>query len=315
MKSGLPLTILRLKDEEVAVVEMGMNHFNEMSRLTQIAKPDLAIITNIGTSHIGNLGSRENILKAKLEILEGMDKKEIVINNDNDMLQQWKDSKLQDNDIKIHTFGIENLSQVWADQIRLQENESTFTCHIGEEQTEIRVAVGGKHFIYNALCAVIVGNILGIETTKIKQGIESFELTKKRMEITKLDNGATIINDAYNASLESIQEALKNLSSYKQHRKIVVLGDIFELGEYAEQIHRKVGDIVGKSSIDILICCGENSKYIIEEVRKSNKLPKKIYYFNNIEQIKEYLKKNLQNDDVALIKASNGMNFWKILPL
>ncbi len=354
---GLPLTLLRLKDEEVAVIEMGMNHFGEINLLTNIAKPDLAIITNIGTSHIGNLGSRENILKAKLEILDGMDKKEIIVNKDNDLLEKWK-QEIENNtilekgnqinfeksentkdlaneeNVKIHSFGIENHGDVWAENIRLEENYSYFTCHVSknienkktdEEIFEVKVPVGGIHFVYNALCAVLVGKILGLENHLIKQGIESFSLTKKRMEVTTLKNGVTLINDAYNASFESIKAAISYLEGYKDKRKIAVLGDIFELGDFSEEMHRKVGKEVAKSNIDVLLCSGENSKWIVEEAKKEVKdiEDKKngkmsytklqdIQYFEDKQNILQYLEKYAKSGDVILVKASNRMKFFEL---
>ena len=174
---GLPLTILKLKEHEALVVEMGMNHFGEISILTNIAKPTLAVITNIGTSHIGNLGSRENILKAKLEILEGMKIPKIIINNDNDLLHNW----YQENKGKfeIHAFGLENESEIEAKDIKMEEESSDFTAIADLEKIKIHVPVGGTHFVYNALCAMTVGKVLGISYEQIKQGIASFELTQK----------------------------------------------------------------------------------------------------------------------------------------
>ena len=199
---GLPFTILRLQDEEVAVLEMGMNHFGEISLLSSIANPTICIITNIGTSHIGNLGSRENILKAKLEILEGSKKEAVIINNDNDLLHKWQKENRENYNIK--TYGIKEESEIMAKDIKLEENKSTFTCKINNVEEKINVPVGGEHFVLNALCAITVGEVLKIEEDKIKKGIESFELTKKRMDIVELKNGIKIINDAYNASLESM---------------------------------------------------------------------------------------------------------------
>ncbi len=307
---GLPFTLLHMNDEEVAVVEMGMNHFGEISLLTNIAKPDFAVITNIGTSHIGNLGSRENILKAKLEILEGMKTKRIIINNDNDLLHKWALENQNNNELEIHTFGMENNSEVWAEKVKLQENSSKFLCHIDGEETEINVPVGGVHFVYNALCAALVGKLLGISMEKTKQGIETFELTKKRMEVIKKENDITIINDAYNASLESIKAAIQYLEGYKGHRKIAILGDIFELGEHAENIHRQVGKFVANSNIDVLVCSGENSKYIVEEAKKNSN--KEIHYYETREELKEYIQTQTKPQDVVLIKASNGMKFYEL---
>ena len=305
---GLPFTILRLQDEEVAVLEMGMNHFGEISLLTSIANPTICIITNIGTSHIGNLGSRENILKAKLEILEGSKKKAVIINNDNDLLHKWYEENKGNYNIKA--YGIKEQSDIMAKDIKLEENKSTFTCKINNVEEKINVPVGGEHFVLNALCAITVGEVLKIEEDKIKKGIESFELTKKRMDILELKNGIKIINDAYNASLESMTASLKVLSEFKE-RKIAVLGDMFELGDFSEELHRKVGKEVVKNKIDILIACGENAKYIAD-VAKEKISKENIYYLENKEEIKPLLEKIVKNNDVILFKASNGMGFYKI---
>ena len=305
---GLPFTIFRLQDEEVAVLEMGMNHFGEISLLSSIANPTICIITNIGTSHIGNLGSRENILKAKLEILEGNKKKAVIVNNDNDLLHKWQKENKENYNIK--TYGIKEQSDIVAKDIKLEENKSTFTCKINNLEEKINVPVGGEHFILNALCAITVGEVLKIEEDKIKEGIESFELTKKRMDIVELKNGIKIINDAYNASLESMTASLKVLSEFKE-RKIAVLGDMFELGDFSEELHRKVGKEVVKNNVDILIACGENAKYIAD-VAKEKMSKENIYYLENKEEIEPLLEKIVKNNDVILFKASNGMGFYKI---
>ena len=310
---GLPFTMFKLKDEEAAVIEMGMNHFGEISYLTKIAKPTISVITNIGTSHIGNLGSRENILKAKLEILEGMNKKVLVINNDNDLLHKYYTENKENENIEIHTYGIENESDVMAEDIILNENDSEFVCNLKGEKFKVKVPVGGIHFVYNALCAATVGKILGLNIKQIKQGIETFELTKKRMDITELENGVTIINDSYNASFESMQASLKYLHGLKNNRKIAVLGDMFELGEYSKELHEKVGMEVVKNDIDILICSGKNAKYIAEAAKENGMNEKQIYYFEEKEQIQEFIKQNWKNGDAILFKASNGMKFFEIV--
>ena len=304
---GLPMTILKLKDHEALVVEMGMNHFGEISLLTKIAKPTIAVITNIGTSHIGNLGSRENILKAKLEILEGMDKPILVINNDNDLLHEWYENNKEK--IEIHTIGIENQSEINAKEIKLKEESSEFTAKTKQEEIKVNVPVGGTHFVYNSLCAIAIGKLLDISTENIIKGISTFELTKKRMDIKKLDNGAIIINDSYNASYESMKASIEFLAKHTGERKIAVLGDMFELGEYTKELHEKVGKEIVKNKIDVLICSGEYSKYIIEKVKNSST---KTFYYENKEQIVEKLQKELKNGDVVLVKASNAMKFYEI---
>ena len=306
---GLPLTILKLKNEEALVVEMGMNHFGEISLLTNIAKPTLAIITNIGTSHIGNLGSRENILKAKLEILEGMKIPKVIINNDNDLLHKWYNENK--NKIEIHTYGIKNESEIMAQNIELGEEESKFLAKLKDnEELQINIPVGGEHFIYNALCGISVGKLLGLSNEKIEKGISTFELTKKRMDIKNLKNGVTLINDSYNASYESMKASLEYLSKRTDLRKIAVLGDMLELGEYSKELHKKVGEEVAKGNIDILICRGEYSQDIIEGAKNNKKT--KIIKLNTNDEILKKLQEILKEGDVVLIKASNAMKFYEI---
>lgn len=292
------------------MLEMGMNHFGEISLLSQIARPDICIITNIGTSHIGNLGSRENILKAKLEILEGTENPTVIVNNDNDLLHKWQEENKDK--MNIITYGIHEPSDINAKQIMLKQDGSEFICHIKNENVRIRVPVGGEHFILNSLCAVSVGKILKIETDKITKGIEEFELTKKRMDITELENGVKIINDAYNASLESMQASLKYLSELKESRKIAVLGDMLELGEYSQKLHEKVGEEVCQNKIDILMCSGKNAKHIAKRAKELGMSEENIYYFETKEEVVNKLKQISKKGDVILLKASNGMKFFDI---
>lgn len=306
---GLPLTLLKLKDHEAAVVEMGMNHFGEIRVLTNIAKPTLCVITNIGTAHIGNLGSRENILKSKLEILEGNKNKQIVINNDNDLLHKFNEEK--DRTIQTITYGINEKSGVYASNIIEEAESSKFICHIGNEEFEVKVPVAGRHFIENSLCAAAVGNKLGLTKEQIKKGIETFELTKKRMDITTLKNGAKLINDSYNASYESMKASIENLSRY-EGRRIAVLGDMFELGEYEKELHQKVGKEVVKNKIDILICTGKNSKQIVETAEREGMDKQNIYYMEDKQQILNLLNNMTTKNDTILLKASNGMKFYEI---
>ena len=305
---GLPLTILKLKDHEALVVEMGMNHFGEISLLTNIAKPTLAVITNIGTSHIGNLGSRENILKAKLEILEGMKIPRVIINNDNDLLHKWYEENKEK--IEIHTYGINNSSDIIAEKIELGEEKSKFVAKTSSEKVNIDVPVGGEHFVYNALCGFMVGKILGLSSKEIQNGILKFELTKKRMDIRVLKNGATLINDSYNASYESMKASLKYLSSRTDLRKIAVLGDMLELGDFSKELHEKVGEEVANDNIDVLICRGEFAKNIISKANENKKT--QCILLQNNEEILSKLQEILKEGDVVLIKASNGMKFYEI---
>ena len=297
---GLPFTLLRLHDENAIVVEMGMNHFGEISLLTSIAKPTLAIITNIGTAHIGNLGSRENILKAKLEILEGLQGNSVIINNDNDLLSDWAEKNKEK--YNIITYGINNKNSKYvAEDIHSYEDRSEYRI----DGKEVVVPVGGEHFVLNSLCAIAVGRYFDIPMAKITEGISGFKLTKGRMEIEKAKCGASIINDTYNANYDSMKAAIEYLEKIEGKRKIAVLGDMKELGEYSESLHRKVGEEV--KDIDILITIGELAKCIEEtaDVRE-------MLHFDNNESALEYLKKIMKKDDIILLKASNSMKFGDI---
>ncbi len=308
---GMPFTILNApNDIEVFVLEMGMNHFGEIHLLSEIAKPNICIITNIGTSHIGNLGSRENILKAKLEILDGAKNPYMVINNDNDLLHKWYEENKDK--IKIKTYGINEKSDIQAKEIQLHEDGSEYQIHLNNKEEKIKVPVGGEHFVLNSLCAIAVGKLLNIENEDIKRGIETFSLTKNRMEVIELKNGIKIINDAYNSSVESVKASLSYMNHMKADRRIAVLGDILETGEFALALHKEIGKIVCENKVDVLICSGENAKYIAESAKENGFDERNIYYFENKEDIVELLKRMIQAKDVILFKASNGMRFFDI---
>ena len=308
---GLPFTILRLKDEEVLVIEMGMNHFNEISYLTKIAKPDIAVITNIGTSHIGNLGSRENILKEKLEILNGMKNKLLVINNDNDLLNKWNLENKEN--IEVHTYGIKEKSEFQATNIELNENSSNFICENKNEKINISVPVGGEHFILNALCATVIGKLLNLNNEQIINGIKSFKLTAKRMEINHLKNNIIFINDSYNASYESMKASILSLKNMTAKRRIAVLGDMFELGKFSEKLHRDVGKVVFENNIDTLFLIGKDAIFIAEEAQKFGFNKENIYHFDDKEQLLKKLKDYINPKDVILFKASNGMKLFEVV--
>lgn len=302
---GLPLTLLKLRNHTAVIVEMGMNHFGEISLLTSIAKPTGCVITNIGTSHIGNLGSRENILKAKLEILEGLsDDGFVLINNDNDLLNSWAKGK---NKYKVYTYGIENKSTYMADNIIKSENSSEFTIN----GIKAKVPVGGTHFVYNSVCAFAIGDILGITKEKVVKGISEFKLTAKRMDIQVIKDNVKVINDSYNASYDSMKAALEVMGKTESSRKIAVLGNMLELGDYTKELHQKVGDEVIKNKIDILVTVGEYAKEIGNRTKSLGM--QNVFEFENISDATKYLEDNIQKGDLILLKASNSMNFSKIL--
>lgn len=303
---GLPMTILSHTNEEVMVLEMGMNNFNEISLLTNIAKPDIAIITNIGTAHIGNLGSRENILKAKLEILEGLNESgKLIINNDNDMLHDYYLKNKLD---YIITVGIGNDSNYMANNIEYNELGSKFIIN----NKLINVNVPSSVFVYNALIAYSVGKELGISEDKIISGIENFTLTKNRMEVLVNKKDIVIINDAYNASYDSVKAALETLKNRKEKRKVAILGDILELGSYSEKIHRDIAIDIIKNDIDVLVLVGNEVKYLFDELT-INEYKNDIYCFSKYSDTYELLDEILKKEDVVLVKASNSMKLTEIV--
>ena len=306
---GLPLTILSLKDEEALVVEMGMNHLGEISLLTKIAKPTVAIITNVGTAHIGILGSRENILKAKLEILEGLQENgTIIINNDNDMLHNYfSNNKINYN---LITIRINNKSNYMASKII----EEPFNSKFNIKNEEININVGGIAFIYNSLVAYAIGKLFNISEINIKEAINSFNLSPHRLEKITNKKGVTIIDDTYNANIDSMIAAINILGKVKNKRKIALLGDMLELGDYTEELHRKLSKPIIDNNIDITITVGPlTKKYLVEELIKNNYSKECIYSFNSYEETYSLLKKLLNKNDIILLKGSNSMHINKIV--
>lgn len=304
---GLPLTILSLdKDNEILVLEMGMNHLKEISYLTNIAKPDVAVITNVGTAHIGNLGSRENILKAKLEILEGLNPNgTVIINNDNDLLHKWY---LENKDnYKIITIGINEVSDYMPVIIEKGEWGTTFSC----KNTIYKVPVGGDHFIYNALSAIAVANLFNVSTKEIQDGIINFELSSNRMSVS-VTEGITLIDDSYNANFDSMSYAIKYLTSLPG-RRIAVLGSMKELGKFSESLHRKIGALVAKEKIDILITVGDEAKFINEEAINNGYNKDTSYHFETNKEAIAFINSIKRSEDNILVKASNSLNFKEIV--
>ena len=293
---GLPFALLNYINEDIIVLEMGMNGLGEIDTLSKIAKPDIAVITNIGTAHIGLLGSRENILKAKLEILNGMNKDGVlVINNDNDLL-----NTINGIEQKIVRFGIDNKSDYNASNI-YTKNGSTF---FSIDNKEYSVPVLGKVFAYNALCAYAVGKQFDLSDEEIKEGLESVILTGNRMQIIE-ENEHTIINDTYNANKEAVMSSLDTLTTF-ENKKVAILGDMLELGEYEEEIHREIGRYAN-GKVDMLITIGNLSKYIYEEFNGTK------YHFDNKVDAMDKIKDLINKDDVILVKASQGMKLIEIV--
>ena len=305
---GLPLTVFNLeKEHEAAVLEMGQSHFGEIHHLAKIGRPNVAVITNIGMSHIENLGSQEGIFKAKMEITDffGADNT-LIVNGDDKFLKT-----VSDKEYKVIKYGVENEDcDVRAYDVLDKGVDGTeFSVAMDEMPYRVHISVPGVHNVYNALAAICVGREFGIEPEKIIKGIESFELTKMRMAVEKI-GGITLINDCYNASPDSVRASLKVLASAEGKRKIAVLGDILEMGDFAKDAHTALGEAVFDSGADILVTVGENAKYIADGL-KDGKKPE-VIHFEKTRYAAKHLYKLAQEGDVILVKASRGMKFEMI---
>ena len=305
---GLPLTALKLNhSHEAAVFEMGMSAFGEISYLADIARPDVAIITNIGMSHIENLGSQEGIFKAKTEICEYFDKDSLLIVNADD---KYLKKALGFKGFRVVGYGIENDCEYKARDIEnLGLLGTKFSVDIYEREYRIYVKTPGVHNVYNALAAIICGVHYNIGPNKIIEGIENFSLTAMRMSVEKAGT-LTLINDCYNSSPDSVNAALKVLST-QDKRKVAILGDILEMGEFAKDAHYKIGEEVARNKVDVLLTAGENAKFIAEAA-KANGVTE-VMDFDTTEELVLNVLNYLDDNDTILIKASRGMHFEDVV--
>lgn len=306
---GLPWTIFGLeKEHEAAVLEMGMNHFGEIEYLASIGRPDVAVITNIGQSHIENLGSREGIFKAKMEITKLFTKDNtLIVNGDDDFLSNTKGM----DEYKVVYYGITNPeNDVYAKDIENNGLEGIrFTAVADGREYNIEVNIPGEHNVYNALAAICVGREFDVPMDKIIEGIRSFKLTEMRLAVEKYE-GITIINDCYNASPDSIRAALKVLSTAESERKIAILGDVLEMGDFAQQAHYELGRAVVESGADMLITAGENMKHLAQGAKDSGM--ENVVTFDKTLEVCNFVKEEIKSGDAVLIKASHGMHFEEV---
>ncbi|MBR6512331.1 MAG: UDP-N-acetylmuramoyl-tripeptide--D-alanyl-D-alanine ligase [Clostridia bacterium] len=315
---GVPKVLLGLEAEHTAaVVEMGMNHKGEISVLTKTALPTMAVITNVGVSHIENLGSREGILAAKLEILEGLEPgAPLIINSDNDMLATI-DKDSFDGKFRIRTFGIHGDADVIATEIRYYEASTEFTARVRREDTVCSFAVllptTGEHNVYNALAAISVGSELGIEPVKISDALANYTPTGMREKVETI-GGITLIEDCYNASPDSVR-ALSNTLRIKGegNRKIAVIADMLELGAYSEEGHRNSGRYIAEAGVDMLLTYGQLAKLTADEAKKEGVL--RVFEFDNKEELARHLISIIKEGDVVAFKGSRGMKLEDVIDL
>ncbi len=304
---GLPLTVFNIDEStEAAVLEMGMNHFGEISYLGRIAKPQTAVITNVGVSHIEHLGSREGILKAKCEIFESLSPDGVkILCGDCDML-----SKLRDKEPSAYFYGLGAENDMYAEDIRfLSLDRTEFSVVADGEKITVRMNASGEHMIKNALAAAAVGKRLGLGLDEIKKGIESFVPADKRMNVIKTEK-YTIINDTYNANPQSVKAGLDVLAKI-QGRKAAILGEMLELGKDSSEYHKDVGRYAAKLGIDV-ICAIGNKNVMDLALAATFEGAKKVFYYETKEEFFANVKKILKRGDTVLIKASRGARFEEI---
>jgi UDP-N-acetylmuramoyl-tripeptide--D-alanyl-D-alanine ligase len=288
---------------------MGMSSRGEITRLSNIVRPDIAVITNIGISHIEKLGSKENILKSKMEVLDGMDPRKgvLILNTDDMMLSEVKiDSK-----IRTVFFGIENNAGVRAENISLTGGITAFDIKIAGKTFKAVIPVPGKFVVYNALAAIAAALELNIEPKSIMKGLSEYKPGSLRMNIEKR-GGYSIINDAYNASPDSVKAAIEVLMMLDGNRKIAVLGDMLELGKWADEAHANTGEFAFRSGVDILVGVGDKGSVIADGAKMIGMNAGSVFVKKDNAEAAEFLNGFIKNGDVILIKGSRGMKMEKI---
>lgn len=303
---GLPQMLFQIdRSTQAAVIEMGMNHFGEIHRLSTAAKPTIALITNVGSSHIENLGSREGILKAKLEILDGLEKgATLLLNGDNDML-----SGVVNEDYNIVFYGIEKGS-FKAENIEEKDGKTEFDISYFGNSQKVVIPTIGVHNVYNALAAFAVGYYLDIDAQLCADALSEYEPEGMRQKSVS-HGGVTFIEDCYNASPDSMKAAITTLANTKGNKKIAVLSDMLELGDYSEQAHTDVGRMAADAGLDYLLTVGEMSRFIVNGA-KENGL-KNVFHFDSKEELTEKLLELLEAGDTVAFKASRGMKLEDVI--
>ena len=313
---GVPLTVFGLEEtDEVAVLEMGISDFGEMTRLAGITRPDIGLITNIGQCHLENLKDRDGVLKAKTELLPFVKKGGFVLlNGDDDKLRTVEDT----DNYQCRFFGLDKSFDVYAEEIEDlgMEGSRCYVCFRGGTRFRITIPIPGRHMIYNALAGALAGQILGLTIEEIQGGIESLVPVAGRNNRIETEQ-FTIIDDCYNANPMSMRASLDVLLA-AQGRKVAILGDMGELGAEESELHRGVGEYAGEKDIQVLICVGQRAVHMAEGARKAathNGNTTEVYHFLTLEEAVMKLPSILQKGDTVLVKASHMMEFPKIVDI
>lgn len=303
---GLPLMIFNLDNSyDIAVLELGMSNLGEIHRLSRVSNPDIGVITNIGLSHIENLKTQENILKAKMEITDFFEKDNVlIVNGDSSLLSEISSDKY-----KIIKIGIENDYNFMANGIIIGDSNIKFNIRENNMLIDENFVVPalGKHNVLNSLLAIATARELNMDYKDINRGFKNLEATSMRLDILKY-NKFTVINDAYNASPDSMEAALDVLKDFKGGRKIAVLGTMKELGAESYNAHKGVAQYAKLKGIDLLIAIGDFKKAFKDGFQDGNCI-----LFENKEEVVKYLASEIETDDVILVKASRSMEFESIV--
>ena len=306
---GVPLTIFELNSQsKVLVTELGMNQPGEIGFLTQLVQPDFGLVTNIGPAHLEAFGSLEKIAQAKFELVDNLkEDKTAILNIDDQFCQKRKEIEKR----KVITFGVKTFADFKADGVRMNDNgEVSFSIN---HKISVNLKLLGEHNVYNALSAFAVGELLFVPREKIKEALENYQPQHLRMELLEMD-GIKIINDSYNSNPASMDSALKTLKEIKTSgRKIAVLGDMLELGEQAEKLHKEVGEKVFQKQVDLLLTVGELASSIVQGALNSGMKKNKVFSFKDNQEASFYLKENLKKGDLVLVKGSRRMKMEEIV--
>ena len=300
---GLPKTLLELDETvQAAVIEMGMNHFGEISDLTRRAKPDAAVITNIGITHIEQLGSQECILEEKLHIQEGMPPEGILFLNGDDPLLA---SVVPKEGRKKVLYGLGRDCDYRAEDLHLEEGYPVFTAVHGDCRVRVRLKVMGSHMVSNAMAALAVADTYGLSMEKAALALGQFKGYKGRQQIFEW-GGVTVIDDSYNASPVSMKAGLEVLDSVKGERKIAVLADMKELGPDTERFHAEIGAYIGEHPLDMVLLLGELAACIGSGMDAARAATPHIE-IDSLAQAEKWLDENIREGDCILFKGSNSM--------
>jgi UDP-N-acetylmuramoyl-tripeptide--D-alanyl-D-alanine ligase len=302
---GLPLTLFRLNpSHEWAVLELGMNHPGEISRLGDICRPDIGLITNIGPAHLEGLGSLEGVMHAKGELLDKIKPNGKTILNADDPMTLHLTKKISKKPI---LFGLSDTADIRGVDISAHSDGISFTLDIRREQTRINLCVPGKFMVTNALAAASIAHVVGIPLPEIKSALENFSPIKGRMNLHRMNDGITLIDDTYNANPVSMKAAIRTLQELKKkNRGIVVLGDMLELGESSWSLHRETGLFAARAGISMLYATGEYADALAQGASEGGMAAKNIFSGAKADIFRNVMKV-LASDDWVLVKGSRGM--------